>query len=140
MIQDLIRKSKEALIRKKTDFQAEESQLQAEEAILTRLASLEQRVADGETSFNRFKEDFGEFCRGQNIGEWFSGELPKMPGMGVDVYAALCAQVAAHDAAIVHQKEIVEGVRKALVAGPEGDLADYRKQNMVVLKKYAAAA
>ena len=140
MIQDLIQKAKEALTRKKTDYEAEEAQLKAEERILAHLAVLEEKLESGKDALRQFEEIFGEFCGPQDIGGWFAGNIDKTPGTGVAVFAGLCVQIAAHDTGVTHKKEIVEGCRKMWVGGPEAELADYRKRNAAVIRKYATAA
>ena len=140
MLQELLNKTKAALSQKKTAYQTEEIQLQAEEAILRRLQTLEERLDQGKEAFRQFKEQFAQLCSpSADVGAWFAAELPKMNGGGLPVYAGLCVQVAAHDAAVAHQKEILAGCHKVWVAGPEGDIAAFKKDNAGVVRKYGIA-
>ena len=84
-----------------------------------------------------FKAGFSDYCSGQmDVGEWFAGELPKMSGLGVAVYAALAVQVAANDSAKAHKTEILTGCRKVWVGGPEAELAAFKKENVEIMRKY----
>jgi hypothetical protein len=135
-IQASLRKAEQSEADGKAAYENLQAQLKAERAVLTRLHELEGGVAQGQMLFDAFKEDIEEYCQFDgDPGEWLAHELMKR-GHNLATLVELASQIAAHAAVKSGQDKILSGLRKGLLGDRETELADFRKANVVVIKKY----